>query len=69
MSKLGQSFLGFLRAAAKVLPILLGLVGLALVIASISGVFVKKIPPGEVVPITQQLDGRPTDVVHEIKKE
>lgn len=51
------------------MPIILGVAGLALVIAWISGVFVEKIPPGEAGQIARRLTDQPTDVVHEVTKE
>lgn len=47
----------------------MGLAALGLVIAWISGVFEEKIAPSETTPIAMKLDGRPTDVVHEIEKD
>ena len=47
MNKPKQSLLALLRVTLKVVPIILGLVALAFVIAWISGVFEEKIPPGE----------------------
>jgi RND family efflux transporter MFP subunit len=69
MNKSKQSLLAFLRITFKIVPILFGLIGLALVIAWISGLFVEKIPPGEASPVAQQLADQPTDIVHEIEKD
>lgn len=69
MNKTSQSILSFLRVVVKVVPIILGLAGLALVIAWISGVFETKIPPGETSQITRRLEDQPTDVVHEVTKD
>lgn len=51
------------------MPILLGLIGLALVIAWISGIFEEKIPPGESRPIARQLGDQQTEEVHEVIKD
>ncbi len=69
MKKLMQQCLKFLRFTLKVIPIILGLVGLTFVIAWISGVFVEKIPPGESHPVVRRLGDQPTDVVHEVTKD
>ncbi len=69
MSKLKAAITAFLRVGFKIVPILVGLVGLALVIAWISGVFEAKIAPGESAPVARELDNQPTDVVHEIDKD
>lgn len=47
---------------------MVGLAGLAMVIAWISGVFVEKIAPGESAPVAQKLGDQATDIVHEIEK-
>lgn len=52
----------------KVVPIVVGLVGLTLVIAWISGFFEEKISPGETQPTGVQLAGQETDEVHEVVK-
>ena len=69
MTKLADKFLKFLTVVFKVVPIILGLVGLTFVIAWISGVFTEKIPPGETRPVVRQLENQPTDVVHEVTKD
>lgn len=57
------------RVAYRVVPIGVGLVVLALVIAWISGFFTEKIPPGEAHPTVRKLDGQPTELVHEVTKD
>lgn len=57
------------RVALKVLSVAIGLIGLALVVAWISGVFTEKIPPGEQTPVARMLAGQPTDVVHQVTKD
>jgi RND family efflux transporter MFP subunit len=53
-----------------VLPLTIGLVSLVLIIAWLSGVFRNKIQPGEIEDIAMaNLEGRPTDVVHEVTKD
>ena len=52
-----------IRFSWKVIPVILGLVGLAFVIAWISGVFVEKIPPGEARQSARMLDNQSTDKV------
>jgi len=69
MKEFTQNLLKLLRVSYKVIPIVVGLVGLTLVIAWISGVFVEKIAPGESQPTMRQLGDQPTDTVHEITKE
>jgi RND family efflux transporter MFP subunit len=54
---------------ARVLPVMLGLVGLSVAIAWISGAFTKKIEPGESRSVFRQLEDQQTDVVHEITKD
>jgi RND family efflux transporter MFP subunit len=49
--------------------IVVGLGMLVLIIAWLSGVFHKKIPPGEVAVATSIQTDRPTDLVHEVVKE
>lgn len=69
MNKTSQTILSYFRVVVKVVPIILGLAGLALVIAWISGVFEEKIPPGETGQIARRLEDQPTDVVHEVTKD
>jgi RND family efflux transporter MFP subunit len=69
MKKIKQTFLRFLGVALKIVPVIIGLAGLALVIAWISGIFEEKIAPGEATRIRQKLAEQPTDVVHEIEKD
>jgi RND family efflux transporter MFP subunit len=69
MIKVGMKFASAVKAAVKITPMIGGLIGLAAVIAWISGVFVEKIPPGESQPVVRQLGAQPTDVVHEVTKE
>ncbi len=69
MNQFLQAFRGFGRITAKVIPMIFGLVGLALVIAWISGVFAEKIAPGEAAPVSRKLSGQPTDTVHEVEKD
>ncbi|QEG25047.1 efflux RND transporter periplasmic adaptor subunit [Mariniblastus fucicola] len=60
---------GFGKMLFRVIPIILGLVGLTFVIAWISGVFTEKIPPGESHPIVRTVGSQSTDVVHEVTKD
>ncbi len=69
MKEFTQNLLKLLRVSYKVIPIVVGLIGLTLVIAWISGVFVEKIAPGESQPTMRQLGDQPTDTVHEITKD
>ena len=69
MNKPKQSLLALLRVTLKVVPIILGLVALAFVIAWISGVFEEKIPPGESERFVHRLEDQPTDIVHEVTKD
>lgn len=67
--KLSPSILVVLRTALKIVPVILGLAGLALVIAWISGVFEEKISPGESPAVARQLGDQPTGEVHEVSKD
>lgn len=67
--KLNPSVRSAFRVSLKVVPVIAGLAGLALVIAWISGVFEEKIPPGELPVMVKQLGDQPTDVVHEVTKD
>jgi RND family efflux transporter MFP subunit len=69
MNKPRRNFLAWLHVVLKVVPMILGVAGLALVIAWVSGMFVEKIPPGEVGTTARQLENQPTDVVHEVTKD
>ncbi len=69
MTKLAQKLQRVVKIGLKTIPVMLGLAGLALVVAWISGVFTEKIPPGETNPVVRRLDGQPTDVVHEVTKD
>ena len=53
----------------KTMQVIIGLVGLAFVVAWISGAFTTKIKPGESKPIVRKLGKQPTSVIHEIEKE
>ncbi len=69
MSSAKQRFSVVWGVVIKVVPIGLGLVGLALVVAWISGIFEAKIQPGETSPIVEKLGDSRTDVVHEVTKD
>jgi len=69
MKKTSQKFLTFLQVALKVVPVILGLAGLAFVIAWISGVFEEKIQPRETSPVSRKLGTQRTDQVHEVTKD
>ncbi len=53
----------------KVLPVIVGLVGLAAVIAWVSGLFTDKIQPGHEQAPVRTLAGQSTDEVHEVTKD
>lgn len=69
MKRFNAKIASWFHTAAKILPVIVGLVALTLVIAWISGVFQQKIEPGESPQVVQKLDGQPTDVVHEVVKD
>jgi RND family efflux transporter MFP subunit len=69
MNKLSHPFGSVAKIGLKVVPIILGLIGLTFVIAWISGVFGEKIEPRESRPIVRKLVDQPTDVVHEVNKD
>ncbi|MGI9519981.1 MAG: efflux RND transporter periplasmic adaptor subunit [Pirellulaceae bacterium] len=69
MSKRAERLRSIIQSVLQGLPVLLGLVVLAAIIAWISGIFQPKIQPGETqVPLSLVL-GQPTDEVHEIYKD
>jgi len=59
----------WIKPVLKFAPVVVGLIGLAMVIAWIAGVFTEKIPPGESAPMVRTLQGQATDVVHEVEKD
>jgi RND family efflux transporter MFP subunit len=59
----------WLQVILRAIPLLLGLLVLAAVIAWLSGVFEEKIPPGETEPVARHLGNQRTDVVHEVVKD
>lgn len=67
--KLVGQFRAWSRIAFKVIPIALGLIGLTLVVAWISGYFTEKIPPGESRPAARKLGEQPTDIIREVTKD
>ncbi len=69
MNKLATRLRALSRTLLKVIPVILGLVALAAIIAWISGVFEQKIEPGETDVTMARWEGQPTDVVHEIHKD
>jgi multidrug efflux pump subunit AcrA (membrane-fusion protein) len=69
MSNKTRTVVAWMRGVFKVLPVVLGLAGLALLTAWISGAFIQKIQPGETRPAVRMLAGEPTDEVHEIVKD
>lgn len=69
MKKLSHRMVQWIRVTFRVIPIVLGLVGLTLVIAWISGVFTEKISPAEAQSVSRQLGDQATDWVHEVNKD
>ena len=69
MKKLGTTMTNWIRSATKILPIIAGLAGLAMVIAWISGMFTGKIKPGEMETVARTVGDHPTEVVHEVVKD
>ncbi len=69
MNNKTRTVVAWLRSLLKMLPVVLGLAGLALVIAWISGIFIEKIQPGETRPAVRMLADEPTDEVHEVVKD
>lgn len=69
MSKIGSWLAKLAWVLARTVPVILGLAGLALVVAWISGMFTDKIPPGESLPVVKKLDDQPTDVIHEVTRD
>ena len=58
----------WLSTARKFTTVAAGLIVLVLTIAWLSGMFVSKVPPGQVVSDELKFSGEPTDEVHEVTK-
>ena len=69
MSKAASRLQAIFHFLTKVVPVVLGLAGLAFAIAWISGFFVEKIEPGELTTSSRLVGDRPTDEVHEVVKD
>ncbi len=67
--KKGAWVFALLRGLRVVGPLVIGLVGLVLVTAWVSGFFLEKIPAGAAeAPVRKLPPGTPTDIVHEVTK-
>ena len=69
MNRIGTTVGSVVRILKAIVPLLVGITILVGIIAWLSGVFQTKIEPGEVEVAVAQLEGQPTDVVHEVTKD
>ena len=67
--KVTQRIADLMRIGLKAISIVIGLAGLGLVIAWISGAFNETIPPGEFPSVVRKIGDQSTDVVHEVTKD
>ncbi|MFC1757464.1 efflux RND transporter periplasmic adaptor subunit [Planctomycetota bacterium] len=69
MNKLSSAFGTTARKLRAVVPLVIGMVALVAIIAWLSGMFRPKIEPGQADVAVARLEGKPTDVVHEVTKD